>query len=532
MSWNSSTTSSDGWNEGSSALSSSCESTGSDTSICFPTIDEIKTLRFESDLIGDHFEILENIGEGSFGTVFKAKRKFDTQHYALKIIPWIKEEDNEAVCREVESLSQLDHENIIRYYASSPLTDKDDPFGTCNKYICIQMQLCRKTLRTFIENFSINQTWETENQRYRNIKEIFEGLQYLHDNGIMHRDLNPNNIFLSNNGVIKIGDFGQARRAPVACIEKTDSKCMEKSLTCYLGTRIYCAPELPTGNYDKKVDFYSLGVIIFEMFHLFQPGTTEQEKSPIIEGIRSKVVKLPDSFPKGLEEVVRGLLQHSPDDRMDLDIAKQKVQQFVNENSSQETEIESVSSKVAAVAINAEKFGSQNFGIPTESGERMLTYPTPIMETNIQDSTDQHFVGPNGDNRVNERSRARDVTEENRVWEDKYEKDKEKIRVAKEAIVVFTGNQPYDQQHIVDVVAVLENFPHPNSSQEVKDMSEYARKQKGVTADVEEYGYEELKDFKQSEDRGEIALERSDGILTDEATGSTVIPDPGDKEDF
>lgn len=293
---------------------------------CFPEIEELKKFRLNDDSIEKRYEIIEKIGEGGFGAVYKGKHNFDRKIYAIKIIPLQSDDENEIMqlTREIEILSKLEHENIVRYHTSCKVKNDDELFE--KNYFCIQMEYCNKTLKTFIDNFISTQ--ETENQRLKNLKQVLDALEYIHDKNVMHRDLNPKNIFLTHSGIIKIGDFGSSRQITVLCSDESNEVC-RKSLTTYLGTKIYCAPELlKKEKYDKKIDWYSLGIIIFEMFHIFPPETADHEKEPIFSGIRSPEVIIPESLEPEIRDVVKGLLEHKPEYRMTLDVAADKVKQF------------------------------------------------------------------------------------------------------------------------------------------------------------------------------------------------------------
>ncbi|PWZ17674.1 Cysteine-rich receptor-like protein kinase 10 [Zea mays] len=95
------------------------------------------------------------------------------------------------------------------------------------------------------------------NKRFKIIKGICEGLQYLHENNIVHLDLKPPNILLNDNMVPKISDFGLSR-----CFEEMQSRTMTSTLVGSIG---YLAPEFFSGQVSKKLDIYSLGVVIAEM---------------------------------------------------------------------------------------------------------------------------------------------------------------------------------------------------------------------------------------------------------------------------
>ena len=98
------------------------------------------------------------------------------------------------------------------------------------------------------------------NQLYNNYFFNILGIQEIHDKNIIHRDLKPENIFLNNKNEIKIGDFGVARQL---------TAYKKYTLTKGIGTLYYSSPEILKGNnYDNKVDIWSLGCIIYELFNL------------------------------------------------------------------------------------------------------------------------------------------------------------------------------------------------------------------------------------------------------------------------
>ncbi|KAI7890225.1 kinase-like domain-containing protein, partial [Mucor mucedo] len=198
----------------------------------------------------------------------------------------------------------------------------------------IQMQLCPTTLHDYIKlrnkKFSETSSYGDLLDKKRNIEifsQILQGTAYIHDQGLIHRDLKPSNIFLT--WVPKIGDFGLAAEAmdegdgvlvptpmsstpPSPKILPKDDYLVEKmrkssvhdgrpkrpkpkrTRTVGVGTRTYASPEqlaVPVQPYDEKVDIYSLGIILFE---LFQPFATGMERADSIEKLKHGV--FPDGF--------------------------------------------------------------------------------------------------------------------------------------------------------------------------------------------------------------------------------------------
>lgn len=208
------------------------------------------------------FEVIDKL-EGSFkSTIYKARSKIDEQIYAIKKIPIY--QFNEKDLNEVKHLAKLDHPNVLRYYSSWIERDMDDDpqfsdditFPFC---LYIQTELCDDNLENIIYKKQIINSNNI-------IKQIANGLKYLHDQKIIHRDLKPANIFIKN-GLIKIGDFGISRKIH---FKESDSKDIilyeSHKITKGIGTELYSSPEqLKKENYGYESDIYSLGMIYYEM---------------------------------------------------------------------------------------------------------------------------------------------------------------------------------------------------------------------------------------------------------------------------
>ena len=149
------------------------------------------------------------------------------------------------------------------------------------KLIFIQMELCENnTLRYAIDENQL----KNEDEKWRLISQILEGMEYIHANKYIHRDLKPGNIFLDKDNNVKIGDFGLAKNDDNRNKDSNnninfflnnynDFQLMDSGgeiMTVGIGTQYYCSPEQKQSNkYDFKTDIYSLGIIIFEMFYKF-----------------------------------------------------------------------------------------------------------------------------------------------------------------------------------------------------------------------------------------------------------------------
>ncbi|OWR52683.1 eukaryotic translation initiation factor 2-alpha kinase 4 like protein [Danaus plexippus plexippus] len=197
----------------------------------------------------------------------------------------------------------------------TPTEESADSKLPLKQVLYIQMEFCEKnTLRQAIDDALYHDHFRA----WRLFREILEGLAHVHQKGMIHRDLKPVNIFLDSNDHVKIGDFGLATKVftgpPVEDKQSLDDT--EGLLTGKVGTTLYVAPELQQSAskviYNQKVDIYSLGIILFEMFH--PPFDTGTERYIVLNNLRKKEIVMPKDFTR--EEnakqihVIRWLLDH------------------------------------------------------------------------------------------------------------------------------------------------------------------------------------------------------------------------------
>uniref|UniRef100_A0A672HF79 Protein kinase domain-containing protein n=1 Tax=Salarias fasciatus TaxID=181472 RepID=A0A672HF79_SALFA len=207
---------------------------------------------------------------------------------------------------------------------ASENTDSDRHHNIAH-YLYIQMEYCEKsTLRDTIDH-GLHQD---QNRLWRLFREILDGLTYIHEQGMIHRDLKPVNIFLDSQDHVKIGDFGLATGHPanVAAgkfeIDDSGSGVISKpdptgNMTGMVGTALYVSPEVQ-GNtkatYNQKVDLFSLGIILFEMS--YRPMTTGSERITVLSQLRVEPIQFPDdfaSYQQGTQrKVIEWLLKHDP----------------------------------------------------------------------------------------------------------------------------------------------------------------------------------------------------------------------------
>jgi serine/threonine protein kinase len=233
------------------------------------------------------FKELNLIALGNYGIVCNALDRKSYDLFAIKKIPF-NEGLKDSVMKEIQIFKKLESDLVVRLedvwieenYLKIDNYKPDENTSSVsglevfkpNKTLLlhIQMELCLMSLKELIKQLNkeldqkLNEVMTPLGYYISSelFKEIVESVDYLHKQKVIHRDLKPNNIFITdgmNGRFVKIGDFGLA----------TNQEFDGQSHTKYMGTQRFVAPEVMIGrNYDLKVDIYSLGVILQELFNI------------------------------------------------------------------------------------------------------------------------------------------------------------------------------------------------------------------------------------------------------------------------
>jgi tRNA A-37 threonylcarbamoyl transferase component Bud32 len=205
-------------------------------------------------------EILELLGHGGMGAVYKARQIKLDRLVALKIIRPDAAHDHlfaERFNREAKALARLNHQNIVTVHEFGEVQSPDATGTQRLLYYFIMEYVDGSTLRQVLAAHSLQPT-----EALAIVPQICEALQFAHDEGVVHRDIKPENILLDKRGRVKIADFGLAKLTTRSPEEFTLTGTQQ-----WVGTPRYMAPEQMEGSraVDHRADIYSLGVVFYEM---------------------------------------------------------------------------------------------------------------------------------------------------------------------------------------------------------------------------------------------------------------------------
>ncbi|XP_041098225.1 serine/threonine-protein kinase 36 isoform X2 [Polyodon spathula] len=242
----------------------------------------------------EKYRVLEVIGEGSFGRVYKGRRKFSGQVVALKFIPKMGRSEKElrSLKREIEIMRGLMHPNIVLLL---------DSFETEQEVVVVTEYAEGELFQILEDDGSL-----PESQVREIACQLVSALYYLHSHRILHRDMKPQNILLGKGGVVKLCDFGFARAMSVSTMVLTSIK----------GTPLYMAPELVEEKpYDHTADLWSLGCILYEL-HTGTPPFYTNSIFQLVKLIVRDPVKWPENMSPPCTSFLKGLLMKDPQKRL------------------------------------------------------------------------------------------------------------------------------------------------------------------------------------------------------------------------
>jgi len=209
---------------------------------------------------------------------------------------------------------------------------------TARHTLYIQMQLCsQKTIGDYLSNSLTRQEADVDiAAALRLFLQIAQAVKHVHEQGLIHRDLKPQNCFIDEFGTVKVGDFGLSRESGENREEETlQTACtIEAGHTAGVGTRSYASPEQMTGSdYDSSADVFSLGVILFELLY---PMYTGMERNVVLSQLRQLTFpsdwdkRIGNDFPT-LQNLIKSMLSAKPADRPTAASVVDHIQSILSE---------------------------------------------------------------------------------------------------------------------------------------------------------------------------------------------------------
>lgn len=255
-------------------------------------------------ILGERYKLIEKVGLGGMAVVYKAEDQLLRREVAVKILKDHFSEDSEFSDKfeiEAQSAASLSHPNIVSIY------DVGSEYINDNHVQYIVMELIKgKTLKQIIVERGTISNEDTVDYSIQ----IAEALRAAHKNNIIHRDIKPQNIMITDEGMAKVTDFGIARISTAATITYTSS---------ILGTVHYISPEQAKGKFiNYKSDIYSLGIVMYEMVTGKVPFDAENSVGIALKHIQDDVIEpkaINPNVSDKLNEIILKCLEKNPDDR-------------------------------------------------------------------------------------------------------------------------------------------------------------------------------------------------------------------------
>lgn len=267
-------------------------------------------------VLGKRYEIIEEIGNGGMARVFKAKCRLLNRFVAIKILKPEFAKDSEFLARfntEAQAAAALSHQNIVSIF----------DVGRENDIEYIVMEYVEGiTLKEYIKKNKMLSWQETVDFSIQ----ICKALKCAHSNGIIHRDIKPQNIIYTPDNILKVTDFGIARAVTTSSITITGNT---------MGSVHYLSPEQARGGYtDAKSDIYSLGIVMYEMVTGKLPFDGDNPVSVAIKQIQEKPVSPKEyniALPLAVESIILKAMNKDQSKRyqtandMLIDLEKAKI---------------------------------------------------------------------------------------------------------------------------------------------------------------------------------------------------------------
>jgi len=241
----------------------------------------------------EDFELLKVIGKGSFGQVLQVRKKDTGKIYAMKVL------NKKTIIERMEIEHTRTEKNILQKLVHPFLVNLNYSFQTPDKLFFIMDHVNGGELFFHLQK---DKKFSEDRARFY-CAEIVLGIEYLHVNGVLYRDLKPENLLLTADGHICMTDFGISKEGLISNDARTSTFC---------GTPEYLAPEVLEGNpYGKAIDWWSFGTLMYEMLTGLPPFYS-QDVQQMYSKIMSAKLNIPVNISENAADLIQKLLERDP----------------------------------------------------------------------------------------------------------------------------------------------------------------------------------------------------------------------------